>query len=382
MTINEKKEKVVNLREELQGIISAGEQEVRELDEQENSRMAEIRNEIDTLEAEITAEEKENRKINNENKTNKQMENKEIRLFDLVRAVANGQVSDEQRQYIDGNKIMYERAMINVSNATQGQENVPEVKRPLETAIRNASVLNRIGASWLGNCVGDVSIPKYSGSNVSWKSENATADNGEGEFSEVVLTPKRLTAVVRISKTFLDQDANGAEALLIKDLADAIAEKLDETVFGTSGATTTQPAGLFADTGYTTTGGTLSAITYNDVLDLELGVEEKNGTNFIFIASPQTKYQLKAVQMGSGLQMVWNGGEIDGYKAVVSNSVAKKGIIAMDPRDLQVCVWRNIEIVVDPYTLAADNALRLIATMNVDAKLKGDRIAAAIFDGE
>lgn len=381
MNINEKKEKVINLRDELQGIISAGEQEVRELEENETNRMAEIRSEIDALEAEIAAEEKENRKLNNENKTGKNMEKtNEIRLFDLVKAVANGQVSDEQRQYIDGNKIMYERALINVSNATQGQENVPEEKRPLEMAIRNASVLNRIGASWLGSCVGDVSIPKYSGSNVTWKAENATADNGEGEFSEVLLQPKRLTAVVRISKTFLDQDANGAEALLLRDLAEAVAEKIDLTVFGTSGATATQPAGLFADTGYTTTGGTLSAITYDDVLDLELKVEEANGTNFIFIASPQAKYALKGTQMASGLQMVWDGGEIDGYKAVVSNSVAKGGIIAMDPRDLQVCVWRNTEIIVDPYTLAADNAIRLVCNMNVDVKLKGDRIAAAIFE--
>lgn len=380
MNINEKKEKLINLREELQSIISAGEQEVRELSEDENSRMAEIRSEIDTLEAEIETEEKENRKLNNQKTNNKMEKTNEIRLFDLVKAVANGQVSDEQRQFIDGNKIMYERALINVSNATQGQENVPEEKRPLELAIRNASVLNRIGASWLGNCVGDVSIPKYSGSEVSWKGENATADNGEGEFSEVVLQPKRLTAVVRISKTFLDQDANSAEALLIKDLAEAVAEKLDMTVFGTSGATTTQPAGLFADTGYTTTGSSLSSVTYDDVLDLELKVEEKNGTNFIFIAAPQCKYALKGTQMASGLQMVWSGNEIDGYKAVVSNSVTKGGIIAMDPRDLQVCVWRNTEIIVDPYTLAADNAIRLVVNMNVDAKLKGDRIAAAIFE--
>jgi hypothetical protein len=78
--------------------------------------------------------------------------------------------------------------------------------------------------------------------------------------------------------------------------------------------------------------------------------------------------------------MVWSNNEIDGYKAVVSNSVTKGGIIAMDPRDLQVCVWRNTEIVVDPYTLAADNAIRLIVNLNVDVKLKGDRIAAAIFE--
>lgn len=375
--ILELKEERLNLSDELSNIIK--EAETRELADNENSRLAEIRSRIDEIDNEISAIETENKNIERNNSTKKinTME-KNYRLFDLVKAVANGQVNDEMREFIDGNKINY-RALVNVSNATQGQENVAEDKKGLEVAIRNASVLSQIGASWLGNCVADVSIPVYNGSEVNWKAENATADNGEGEFSEVTLTPKRLTGVVRISKTFLDQDGNEAEAALIRDLAAAIAEKLDMTVFGTSGATATQPAGLFADTGYTTTGETLSGITYKDILDLELGVEEKNGTNFIFIAAPQVKYALKGTQMASGLQMVWDGNEIDGYKAVVSNSVAKGGVIAMDPRDLQVCVWRNTEIVVDPYTLAADNAIRLIVTMNVDAKLKGDRIAAAIF---
>ena len=239
------------LQEELTGIV--GEAETRALGENENYRLAEIRNEIDSIDAQIADIEKENRQINNNKSNNKTNMEKNYRLFDLVKAVANGQVTDEMREYVNGNKIDY-RALINVSTATQGQENVPEEKAALEVAIRNASVLNRIGASWLGNCVGDVSIPKYTGSEVSWKAENATADNGEGAFSEVILKPKRLTGVIRISKTFLDQDANEAEAALIRDLAAAIAEKLDETVFGTSGATDTQPAGLFADTGYTTTG--------------------------------------------------------------------------------------------------------------------------------
>lgn len=373
----ELQEQRLSLQEELTNLVNQA--ETRSLEENENSRLAEIRTQIDEIDNQIEAIEKENRKLNNQTKKGTNMENVNFRLFDLVKAVANGQVTDEMRQYIDGNKIMYERALINVSNATQGQENVPEDKKSLEVAIRNASVLSRIGASWLGNCVGDVSIPKYSGSEVTWKGENASSDNGEGEFSEVVLKPKRLTGIVRISKTFLDQDANDAEAQLIADLAAAVAEKLDKTVFGTSGVTATQPAGLFADTGYTATGETLSAITYDDILGLELGVEEKNGTDFIFIAHPKVKYALKGTQMASGLQMVWNGGEIDGYKAVVSNSVANGGVIAMDPRDLQVCVWRNTEIIVDPYTLAGDNAIRLIVNMNVDAALKGDRISAAIF---
>ena len=238
-----------------------------------------------------------------------------------------------------------------------------------------------MGCTWFGNAVGDISIPRYSGSIVGWKGEIETATSGDGVFTEVLLQPKRLTAVLDISKTFLAQDSNDAEAILMRDLAEAVAEKLDMTVFGSESGTTTRPAGLFVeDADYLTTGASIADIAYDDVLALEQGVEEKNGRNFVFVSSVPVKYALKGTQMASGLQMVFNGGEIDGYKAIVSNSVERGGIIAMDPRDLAVATWSGIEITVDPYTKAADNQIRLVVNYLVDAKLRGDRIAAAIFE--
>ena len=199
----------------------------------------------------------------------------------------------------------------------------------LEVAIRNASVLNNIGATWFGNAVGNIRIPKYDGSNVYWAdSENAEAQDGKQKFSEVSLSPKRLTAYITISREFLAQSPEDAEAILISDLAAAVAEKLDKTVFGTAAGTDAQPAGLFVDGApHLVTGKTIDSITFNDVLELEEAVEEKNATDFIFVADPKVKYALRGTQMASGLQFVWDNGEIDGRKAVVSNSVAKGGLL-------------------------------------------------------
>ena len=380
MTILELREQVINLKEELNTVISNGETEKRELNETETARIAEIRTQIDNAEAEIAKAEEENRKLKENNNQIKNSNKMEVRLYDLIKKVSLGEnLSDEERQYVSGSKINYRDIQAQGAAGT-GVENVPEDKKSLDVAIRNASVLNRLGATWFGNAVGDISIPKYSGSNVGWAGEISEAASGDGVFSEVVLQPKRLTAYLNVSKTFLAQDSNDAEAILIKDLADAVAEKLDETVFGAESGTTTRPEGLFFNSGYTTTGDTLSAITYNDILDLELAVEEKNGSNFVFVAAPQVKYALKGTQMASGLEMVYSKDEIDGYRAIVSNSVERKGIIALDPRDLAVATWKGVEITVDPYTRAAFNEVRLVVNYLVDAKLRGDRIAAAIFE--
>ena len=128
-------------------------------------------------------------------------------------------------------------------------------------------------------------------------------------------------------------------------------------------------------------GMSLSNMSYEDVLALEEAVEEKNGTDFIFVTDPKVKYGLRGTQMASGLQFVWENGEIDGRKAVVSNSVCEGSIACFDPKDLAVATWDNdMVITVDPYTLAGKNQIKVTVNYLCDAALKGDRISAATYE--
>ena len=54
--------------------------------------------------------------------------------------------------------------------------------------------------------------------------------------------------------------------------------------------------------------------------------------------------------------------------------------MVLDPRDLAAAFWSGIDITVDPYTRAAQNEVRLVVNFLCDAKLRGDRIAAAIYE--
>lgn len=389
MTELELREKILNLQTTLENVIANGEAEQRELTEQETNQMVDLRSQIDEARAELAKVEEENRKIAEQNNhkeiTRKKMKNSNPTLFSLIKGVVENNLTDEQRAYVNGNQISFRGAAENgiaATVATAGKENVPEDKMRLEVAIRNASVLNKIGATWFGNAVGNIRIPKYDGSNVYWAdSENAEAQDGKQKFSEVSLSPKRLTAYITISRQFLAQSPEDAEAILISDLAAAVAEKLDKTVFGTAAGTDAQPAGLFVDGApHLVTGKTIDSITFNDVLELEEKVEEKNATDFIFVADPKVKYALRGTQMASGLQFVWDNGEIDGRKAVVSNSVAQGGLLCFDPKALAVATWDNgMFITVDPYTLAGKNQIKVTVNYLVDATLKGDGISGAIF---
>ena len=390
MNVLELKEKSLELRNQLAELIANGQKEERELNEEETNTMAELRKSIDEINAQIEEIEKENRNIQ---KNTIITENKEIRtmsLLKMINAVVEGRnfTEDEAKAIAEARaefaksgiapkgQIVYRSIAATVDGS--GKENVPEDKWNLEVAVRNNLVATKIGADFVSGLVGDVSIPKYAGSNVTWKGETATAADGQGAFSEITLTPKRLTATLDVSKQFLLQDSNDAEALLIRDLGAAIAEKLDETIFGAGSGDTNTPAGLFNGvTGETA----LTAITYDDVLALEEAVELANGSNYMFVVNPKVKFALKGTQMANGLQMVFDGDEIDGYKTISSNSVVTNGIICMDPHELVIGNWGSaFEIVVDPYTKAADGQVRLVVNAYYDAKLRGNKIAKAIFN--
>ena len=390
MNILELMEKRQSLKDEMTALINAGEAEKRELNDTETARMAEIRKEVADLDEQVRAIEKENEKLSLQEvrKNNAKQIEPKMKLINLINDVVNARsFSEEAQAHIDLAKGEMRKSglstkgqivlrAINATTATEGQENVAEEKTAIELALRNKLVAVKAGATFLGNLVGDVSIPTYSGSNVAWAGETAAAADGQGEFGEVTITPKRLTATLDVSKQFLLQDSNDAEAMLIRDLAGAIAEKLETTIFGDGAGSATQPKGLF--NGVTAT-DSIDAIAYQDVLEVEQALEEKNATEYMFVTSPAVKFALKGVQKGNGLQMVCEGNEIDGIDYVSSNSVLKNGFLALDPKSLVIGQWGGIDILVDPYTKAADGCVRLVVNAYFDAAMKSDRIEAVLF---
>lgn len=389
MNILEKMEEVLNLKQRMNEIISNGEAEKRELIEAETNEIAEIRTKIDTLEAEIKAIEEENRNIEKKNKITEKKENRTtMSLINMINTVLEGrQFSEDEMKAMAEARADFAKSgispkgqivlrTIKATEATKGEETVIEDKWNLEVAVRNNLIATRMGADYVGGLIGNVSIPKYSGSQVKWAGETATAEDGQGEFSEVTLTPHRLTATLDVSKQWLLQSSYDAEAILIRDLAAAVTEKLDMTIFGNGAGDANTPAGLFKGV---EAAGDLATVTYKDILDLELAVEEKNAHDYMFVVNPKVKFALKGTQMANGLQMVFDGNEIDGYKTISSNSVVDKGVICLNPRELVVGQWGSYDIIVDPYTKAADGQVRLVINAYFDAKLRGDAVAPKVF---
>lgn len=262
-----------------------------------------------------------------------------------------------------------EQRDITATGAGAGIENVSETKLNILEPLRANLALVSAGAQVLSGLVGDVSIPTYAGSSVAWKGETVAASDGQGAWGEVILKPKKMTAEIKISNQFLIQDSNDADAMLQRDIMNAVSEKLEQTILGNIAKSDNNPAGLFNGL----TGST--GATYAVVTKLESDLENANVKNYSFIVNPKAKFALKNVKINEG-KMVFDGNSIDGIATYSTSAVYDKGIVCADFRDLVIGVW-GIDLTVDPYTLAGNGETRIIVNAYVDAAFRRPSFAVA-----
>lgn len=376
LTLKDKREQ---LKIKAESLLSEAKKEFRKLTTDEETEYNDLCKQIADVDNELRDL---NDKLNNKETKTTMKEN--FSLLKAVRAIANNQTLDERSQEVVNAGIaemrksgqsysgqivlpVEERADIQATKAGKGQEIVAEDKLNILAPLRDALVLSAAGANFMTGLVGNVSIPTYSGSTVGWAGEVDAASDGAGTFGEVELSPKRLTAYVDISKQFLIQDSVSAEALLRKDIVDALSNKLEATILGAVAGDATKPAGLFAGVTADT-----AAITFADILKMEQTLEEKNvGGNIKFIASPAAKAVLRTTAVGgtkSDLRMLMEGNEIDGIPTLVTNGMTSKGLILGNFNDLVIGQWGGIDLTVDPYTQAANGKIRLVVNAYFDAK--------------
>lgn len=371
-------DKKEQLQLKAQNIINQGKHESRKLTTDEEREYNDLCKQIADTENEIRDL---GNKLNNKKEVRKM---EKFSLLKAIRAIANNQTLDERSQEVVNTGIeemrksgqsysgqiilpVEERAAIVAGTAKNGQEVVAEDKLNILAPLRDKLVLSAAGANFMTGLVGNVSIPTYSGANVGWGAETAAASDGAGTFGEVELSPKRLTAYIDISKQFLIQDSASAEALIRKDIVDAISNKLESTILGNVAGSATQPAGLF--NGVTADN---AEVTFADILNMEKTLEKKNVYGDIkFIVSPDAKYILRNTAVGgtkSDFKMIMSDGEIDGIPTLCTNAVASKGIILGNFNDLVIGQWGGIDLTVDPYTQAANGKIRLVVNAYFDAK--------------
>lgn len=338
-------------------ILALAKQEVRELSEDEEnefksnedeiSKLDEEQKELDAeLEKEDEKEEKSNKNINVNN-----MEKK------------NFMIADEIRKSMTTHEPIVLRSTMSV--AAEGDDVVATDIWDVWAPLRANNVLVDAGMKVYSGLQGDVQVPLFSKGNVAWKGETASAEDGNGSFSSVTLSPKRITGKFPISLQFLAQTTPDVEAVIREDIALAVWEKIESTLLSADAGTSTKPAGF----AYGLTETAVSNYTY--LTSMEADLEEKNYKNINFIVSPKAKAAFKSMVKGNNnTGMVFDDGEVDGYKTGMTSNMTYTYFLAGDFSQSVCGLWDEIRIdtVADSQTLA-DGQVMVIVNAFADAKL-------------
>lgn len=259
--------------------------------------------------------------------------------------------------------------------------------------LRNRAKVMQLGARVI-NLSNPVTIPRQNAAgSVNWVGESVAATLSTGNFTQITLTPQGLSAFQQYSKQLLFESDPSVDALLREDIMQIIALEIDRVVLHGTGSS--QPTGITASTGVTTialgaNGAAFSVANgRSSLVSLETAIANSNAdvVNMAYLTNSKMRGRLRMIdesQATNVARWVWqqdpgNMGVVNGYRAEVSNQVSA---IQTQGTATTICSsvffgnWSEVliaqfnggatDLIVDPYTLAANAVVRIIARHWVD----------------
>ena len=241
--------------------------------------------------------------------------------------------------------------------------------------LRNASSVMDAGATMLTGLQGDVKIPKKTAASTAAfiASEGGASSESEPTFGQVTMTPKTIGAFTDITRLMMMQSSLDIENLVRNDLSSGIALAIDNGALQGSGSSG-NPTGIKNTSGINApTDFAAANPTFAEVVAMETAVAEDNALMgnlaYILPASMAGALKTTAKDSGSG-QFVLQGGEMNGYRAIVSNQVTAGDLYFGNFADLLIGMYGGLDITVDPFTASTSGTVRIVALQTVDVAVR------------
>jgi HK97 family phage major capsid protein len=285
-------------------------------------------------------------------------------------------------EFLARRAVVQQRAGLDTKTATKGQELVFTEFGSFIEMLRNRALVIQLGATVLPGLQGNVAFPRQTGAaTLVWVAENPGADVAESNIllDQVVLSPKTAQATTSYSRQLLAQSAIDVDGLVMDDLAQINALGIDLAALHGTGAP--QPTGIYAATGVNSVafGG---SVTFAKIVQMETEVASDNAdiATMAYLATPQARGVGKVTPEIAGelSQPIWRGGEMNGYRAEVTNQLKKNlgvgtnehGLIFGVWSQLMIGEWGVLEIITDPYAKKKQGMIEVTSFLLADIQLR------------
>lgn len=370
----ELKDKQSVLIKRCQEIVNSCKKEVREMTEDEqkefDANKEEIKNlkdELKRLQDKLSAYDEDMPKMDDENETKENNQNKENRSIKMENKKFN-LLKELRSAYETGKKInLAEQRAYSVTD--EGDKVVATDVYDIWGPLRAKNVLVEAGAKFISGIKNNVQIPLMGAVSVNWANETEAATDGSAAFTKKILSPKRITAKYPISLELLAQDTLDVESAVREDIIKAVNAKVEETLLGSDLGDTSKPSGLF-------NGKTPDKIkSFGDLVALEAKVEDANVDGECkYVMSNKAKADFRVMPKSTkSTQLVMEQGEIDGTQVLATSHVKDQNVIYGDFSNLVIATWDNITIdVVRDVASVGNGNVTIVVNAFVDAALIRD----------
>jgi len=277
----------------------------------------------------------------------------------------------------DGKSVVIPSSMLKRARVEQRANITENTTTGIETtdfvqSVYAMTVLDKLGATFL-NAIEDQRVPIIGSVSTQWEGETDAAADGGSATTKVDLTPIRLGSYVNFSKQASLQANYSLEAALRQAFARAIAAKFEYACF-----TDDSGNGAFDYLGNgktAVTGGTATAMV-TALVEEVLGNNHLMG-NLGFAISSSLWSEFQTSVLATGVSALIQNGQILGYPFEFSTQVAdiasgQETAYFGDWSKVYAAQFGGIELLLDPYTQAANGMDRLVLNSFWDMALVQD----------
>lgn len=357
-------------------------------------KMREKRNEIiAAMEAVVNAAAAEERSLTDDEITAYNGHRDELTRIDAtIAAIENVRSAEreKERQPKDGEKLTPEersflsylrgeiRADVNTTKTNAGAVIPTTVADRIVEYVKNVSPIAEYATRYEG--IGKITIAYEDSANTleaSYVEDLESADATAQKLVSVTLDGYKIRVPVKVSQQLLDNSQVDLIAYLVRRIGDALAAKIEkEFLIGTSG----KVAGLAGGVTRTVTAASATAVTADELIDVQDAVPDIYQANGIWIMHPKMRTAIRKLKDGENryllnldLNTKWGysllGKPVYASDAMPEPAAGAKTIFYGDMSGL-ACIIRGLRVRVLTERFADADAVGIFGFAEIDAKVE------------
>lgn len=237
----------------------------------------------------------------------------------------------------------------------------PESFRPdlFTSALTNAAIVSRLGATTLTGLTGDVVIPRETGSPaVGWVLEDTALPTGNAAFDSLTLTPHHVGVITELSRQLLQQSSPQVEGLIRSMLSRNVALEIDRAALSGTG-TGAEPLGLLNDPAIASVAYATDLFTTTADM-IALADVANVGSSRAFLSTNGVRAVAMKERDVNGVPIPLSA-TFHGEAAYFTNQAPddlgagtdEHGLVYGDWSDLLIGIWSQLDILVNPFAETA-----------------------------